>query len=232
MSVIPIIGQFSDSSKWANLVPTLDAVVDATGGPETQRLSSELLALVSDAAKSTRPAHAPRLTYIYTSGTWVHGDDRTGVKTDTTPLTAPAALVAWRPAQEQQVVTSALLNGIVVRPALLYGRGGSILAHLFTGAAAGKVAWFGGPRDRYALVHADDLAELYVLVAEKAQLVGGKIFDAANDVTESKDDILKRLAEITGVQGPVEYIEPSNRKSVSYRSGCLAHSCLQPSRSL
>ena len=53
-------------------------------------------------------------SYIYTSGIWVYGDDRQNFVTDTTPINNPVALVAWRPAVEQQVVTSQVLNGVVV----------------------------------------------------------------------------------------------------------------------
>ena len=211
-AVIPIVGQTSDPSTWLPLVASLDVLIDAVGGTELKTLSETLLNAVAAAAKSTRPAHAPKLTYIYSSGTWVHGDDRTTIKTDTSPITAPAGLVAWRPEQEQRVITNANLNGIVIRPGLLYGRSGSLYAPLFQSASEGKVRWFGTPEDRYALVHADDLAELYLLAAEKGQLVGGKIFDAANDFTESADDLLKKLVKVSGAQGPHEFVKPSNCK--------------------
>ncbi|GJE96821.1 NAD(P)-binding protein [Phanerochaete sordida] len=223
--IIPVIGETSDPSTWLPLVASLDAVIDAVGGSaDIKTLSEDMLNAVTSAAQTLRPAHAPKLTYIYTSGTWVHGDDRHTVKTDTSPLSAPAALVAWRPAQEQRVVSSAVLNGVVVRPALLYGRGGSLLAPLFARAAQGAVRWFGTPEDRYALVHADDLAELYRLAAEKAQLVGGMVFDAANDFTESADDLLKKLVKVSGAQGPHEFVPPTNL----YETALTTTSLLRP----
>lgn len=76
------------------------------------------------------------------------------------------------------------LNGIVVRPALLYGCGGSLLAPLFAAAAeAGKwssaasaaetdndgiVRWTGRAGGRYTVIHMDDLADLYLRVGERA----------------------------------------------------------------
>lgn len=140
----------------------------------------------------------------------MHGDDHKTIKTDTSPITNPPKLVAWRPAHEQRVVTHPVLNGIVIRPALVYGRSGSLMGSVFESASKGKVAWFGNPDDRWALIHTDDLAELYLLVAEKAQLVGGKIFDAANDFTESVDDVLRKLVEVSGVSGPHEFLKPTN----------------------
>ena len=209
-AVIPIVGQTSDPSTWLPLVASLDVVIDAVGGTEVKTLSETLLNAVAATAQSARPVHAPKLTYIYSSGTWVHGDDRTTIKTDISPITAPAGLVAWRPEQEQRVVTNTILNGVVIRPGMLYGRSGSLFAPLFQSASEGKVRWFGTPEDRYALIHADDLAELYLLAAEKGQLVGGKIFDAVNDFTESADDLLKKLVKVSGAQGPHEFVKPSN----------------------
>ncbi|KAF4565285.1 hypothetical protein EYR36_001855 [Pleurotus pulmonarius] len=101
-----------------------------------------------------------------------------------TILTAVAQSAAnLRPPGAPKLSTA--LNGIVIRLSLLYGRGGSLLAPLFKSAQEGKVAWYLAPGGRFALVHADDLADLYVRAAEKAQIIGGNIFDASNEFTES-----------------------------------------------
>jgi nucleoside-diphosphate-sugar epimerase len=140
----------------------------------------------------------------------VHGDNRSELVTDTTPITSPAELVAWRPAQEQRVITNTTLNGLVIRPGMLYGRSASILASLFKSASEGHVAWPGTPGGRYALIHADDLADLYVRATEKSALVGGKIFDAVNGFTESVDDLLAALVRVSGAKPPYEYTKPTN----------------------
>ena len=88
--------------------------------------------------------------------------------------------------------------------------GVSLFSPLFKSASEGKVAWYGSPSDRYALIHCDDLADLYLRAAEKSQLVCGQIFDAANDFTENADDLLRKLVEVSGAQGPHEYIKASN----------------------
>lgn len=215
--VIPIIGEVSKPETWVNIVRDLDVVIDAVGGSaDIKTISNVLINAISQAAKAKRPAHAPKLAYIYTSGTWVHGENRRDVVTDTTPLTAPAELVAWRPEQEQRVVNDPVLNGIVIRPGLLYGRSMSLLALLFESASKGRVAWYGTPGGRYALIHTDDLADLYVRAAEMAQFVGGKIFDAVNDQTESADDFLEQLVNVSGAKAPYEYIKPSNCTFYSY----------------
>jgi nucleoside-diphosphate-sugar epimerase len=162
LAVIPIVGEPKDSQVWAHLVPTLDVVIDAVGGMEIVALGEALFAAVRDAAESSRTAGAPKLTYIYTSGGWVHGDSRHGdvQVSDTSALVSPVPLAAWRIPLEQRVTRDTVLNGIVIRPAVVYGRSGSLFAALFAGAAQGKVSWPGRPGGRFALIHTDDLADL------------------------------------------------------------------------
>ncbi|KAJ6530957.1 hypothetical protein DFH09DRAFT_1044708 [Mycena vulgaris] len=205
--IIPIIGDV-DSDAWLPLIPTLDVLIAAISADPKVLLAT--FEKAAEAAQTTRPAGAPLLSYIYTSGTWIHGDNRTAVVTDTTPITAPLAIVSWLPDLEQRVVRSAAVNGIVIRASVVYGRSGSNLAPLFASAARGLVVWPGTPGGRYALIHADDLADLYVRAAEKATLVGGKIFDASNPTTESVDELLQKLVQVSGATGPYEYTKPAN----------------------
>lgn len=212
LPVIPIVADVTDTASFLPLVTTLDAIIEAIGGTaDIKTLGDLLLSATSEAVQTHRDPLAPKLTYIYTSGTWVHGDDRTAIVTDTTAPTRPAALVSWRPALEQRVVTNERLNGIVIRPSLVYGRSGSILASAFKPAhAEGKVSWPGTPGGRLALVHCDDLADVYVRAAERAAVARGQIFDASNDVNESTDAFLQRLVEVSGASAPYQYREPAN----------------------
>jgi hypothetical protein len=59
---------------------------------------------------------------------------------------------------------------IVIRPALLYGRSGSFFASFFQSACEGNVWYTGQPGGRFALIHTDDLADLYVRSVEKAAM--------------------------------------------------------------
>ena len=187
-------------------------MIEAVGGPsaDIKATSTETLVTVSDAARELRPQGAPKLTYIYTSGIWVHGDNRTDVVTDTTPITSSAELVAWRPSSEQAVINDRVLNGIVIRPALVYGRSGSLLAPFFKSASEGRVWHPGTPGGRFSLIHVDDCADLYVKAVEKSAIAGGLIFDVANDQTESVDDFLAALVKVSGAKTPYEYRQPTS----------------------
>ncbi|KAJ7768046.1 NAD(P)-binding protein [Mycena olivaceomarginata] len=155
--VIPILGDL-DSDAWIPLIATLDTILETVGGgPEPARA---VLERTTKAAAALRPAGAPLLSYIYTSGTWVHGDNRTDRVTDTLPHRAPRG--------DRRVAARG-------RAARRRGAGG--------------VAW--DARGRYAVVHTDDLAELFVR-------------------TESVNELLDRLVQISGVNGPYEYRKPEN----------------------
>ncbi|KAF9222923.1 NAD(P)-binding protein [Gyrodon lividus] len=210
--IFPIVGAPSDPDSWIHLVPTLDVIIEALGGTaDLRNLPVFLLNTIGTAAQSARPPSAPKISYIYTSGIWVHGPSPNEFVSDTTPLASPATLVSWRPAVEQAILKDERVNGIVIRPALLYGKSASLFDPLFEAAATGgKVAWYGKPGGRFSLIHPDDLADLYVRTAEKAPILGGLAIDAGNENTEPVGDFLQKLVEISGAKGPYEWTTPSN----------------------
>ena len=75
--------------------------------------------------------------FVYTSGVWIYGDTRNRQTDETTPVNPPT-LVAWRPSNEQRVLTASGVRGIVVRPGCLYGKEGGLTALWFSGAYRDK----------------------------------------------------------------------------------------------
>ena len=60
-----------------------------------------------------------------------------------------------------------VVDGIVLRPSIVYGRSGSITGKLFAKAQPGQeLQWPGTPGGHWATVHVDDLVKLYVLLGE------------------------------------------------------------------
>ncbi|KAG8214319.1 hypothetical protein J3R82DRAFT_9276 [Butyriboletus roseoflavus] len=210
--VFPIISEPTDTQAWAHLIPTVDVVIEALGGTADLRtIAMTLLNTVATTAEATRPTGSPKVSYIYTSGVWVHGSSQDELVSDTTPLLNPVTLVSWRPPIEQAVLKNDRVNGIVIRPALLYGKSASLLDSVFEAAQTGRqVTWYGKPGGRFTLIHADDLADVYVRAVEKAPILGGLAIDAGNETTESIDDFLRKLIQVSGAKGPHRWVEPTN----------------------
>jgi nucleoside-diphosphate-sugar epimerase len=107
---------------------------------------------------------------IYTSGIWAHGDSGGGI-VDESSEPRPAKLVAWRQAVEERVLRARerQVRGIVIRPAIVYGRGGGIPAGFVDSARKeGAARYVGDGKNRWPFVHVEDLADLYLLALEKA----------------------------------------------------------------
>ncbi|KZO95516.1 NAD(P)-binding protein [Calocera viscosa TUFC12733] len=194
--ILPLVGD-----AWKSKVADMDVVVDCTAAYGPDAALPNLVA-VATASKARDPLY--KISYIFTSGTWVHGnsDQRDGFFADErAPTKKSPDLVAWRAIFEREVLSNPDVNGIVIRPALLYGKSMSILEPLFKQAMAGKIEWIGAPGGRYSLIHGDDLAGLYLRIGEGAPFYKGFTFDAANPQSESLDDILAKLAQVSGCKG-------------------------------
>src|SRR5207237_4601172 len=82
-----------------------------------------------------------------------------------------AAIVAWRQAVEGRVRAGAKrgIRTVVIRPAMVYGRGGGIPAGFVESARKeGAARYVGTGENRWPFVHVDDLADLYLLALERA----------------------------------------------------------------
>ncbi|CAG7855069.1 SubName: Full=Uncharacterized protein {ECO:0000313/EMBL:CCA75650.1} [Serendipita indica DSM 11827] len=212
--IIPLIGDIFDPATWEKHLVDADVVVDCAAG-DIATNARRLFQVVTSSAARIRPGNRgtySKLAYIYTSGTWVHGEERSQLRSDTS-LPTPPLLVAWRPAVEDQVVKSEIVRGIVIRPSLVYGRQGSLFSSLFAQATPSveKLEWFGTPGGSYALVHVDDLADCFLRAVKKNHLISGLILDCTNERTESVDGILYAFATVVGVSlDKVTYRPPAN----------------------
>jgi nucleoside-diphosphate-sugar epimerase len=161
--VRPVRGDFSDPSSVAAAARAADAVISLATTYDATVDGAAVDAILDALAGSHKP-------FIYTSGIWSHGDTGGAVVDETSPV-HPAPLVAWRQAIEDRVRASATrgIRGIVIRPAMVYGRAGGIPAE-FTESARKKGAarFVGTGQNRWPLVHVDDLADLYALALERA----------------------------------------------------------------
>jgi len=150
----------------ARAAAACDAVVhtaatqDEDMGPAEQAAVRAMLAGLAGSGKA----------FVYTSGVWVYGSAPPGRVMDEDTPPDPVALFAWRPALEAEVIAAAArgVRTIVIRPGMVYGRGGGPCNHFAAMAEDGVPRYVGDGQNHWSLVHVDDLAALYALAIERA----------------------------------------------------------------
>jgi nucleoside-diphosphate-sugar epimerase len=127
----------------------------------------------------------PKLGFVYTSGTWVHGSsilpvtDLDVVGSNTLSAAQSPALVAWRPAMEQSVLKARdILYVMVIRTALVYGRSSTIWSSFFAQVLLAKqvdseIAQVPLIPSQPSLIHVDDVASGLAAAVDKLPLFSG-----------------------------------------------------------
>lgn len=143
---------------------------------------------------------------IVTSGVWVYGDTGDGIADETSPLDPPT-FVAPRPAVDAAVLS---WNGggfrtLVIRPGCVYGGAGSLTAAWFESATKdGAARVVGDGTNRWAMVHRDDLADLYVRAAESP--LGGEVLNATDRSRATVLECARAASLAAGAEGRVEHV--------------------------
>lgn len=176
------------------------ALESSPSGPAVDRLAIETLLVAGRlATEAGRPA-----AVIYTSGVWVLGRTN-GAAAEDAPL-SPPAIVAWRPAHET-LVREANRDGLrtaVIRPGIVFGGSRGIVGDLMRDAANGLIRVIGDGRNRWPLVYARDVGDLYARVAATPEANG--VFHASDESDERVADIVDALAAHMKVRPDIRYI--------------------------
>ncbi|HEX6912034.1 MAG TPA: NAD-dependent epimerase/dehydratase family protein [Longimicrobium sp.] len=187
-------GSLGDGDVLARGAGEADAVIHtaATGGADQAEVDAAAVHALLDAlAGSGKP-------FLYTSGIWVLGPTGGGVADEDAPANA-AVIVAWRPSVERAVVDAAArgIRSVVVRPGVVYGRGGGTPGgFVASGRRKGVVRYVGDGSQRWPFVHVDDLAELYVLALDAP---AGTVLNAAGPSLPVRD-VAEAAARATGAR--------------------------------
>jgi nucleoside-diphosphate-sugar epimerase len=224
--IVSIIGDINSSSLVKSIESyNINVVVDVSGAnQESRTLLTALKALSQSrlAAAAEAGNRIPKLGFIYTSGTWVHGSSLEPVN-DLTPVgptapTLPTPLTAWRPQLEQEILAASdVLDTMIIRPALVYGRSSAIWTALFEPLLSSVIQTAVSipvePTSRPALVHVDDVASgLHAAVDNLPRIAGTCVYPVFDLCTsqESMRDILEAAAGTFGFQGKVELAGAEN----------------------
>ena len=161
--VQPVRGDFSDPQSVGSAAGSADGVISLATTYDPSVDGPAIDAILDALAGSNKP-------FVYTSGIWSHGDTGSKVVDETWPPN-PAELVRWRQKVEDRVLEGAKrgIRSVVIRPAIVYGRGGGMpVGFVESARKEGAARYVGTGKNLWPLVHVDDLADLYLLALEKA----------------------------------------------------------------
>jgi nucleoside-diphosphate-sugar epimerase len=145
--------------------------------------------------------------FLYTSGIWVLGNTGGREADESWPLN-PTPLVAWRPAHERLVLEAQGPRGVVIRPAMVYGRGGGVVGEFQRQGREGVVRYAGPGENRWPFVHVEDLAGLYVLAL---QAPAGSLYFASAGPSIAVKEVALAAAAPTGARVESIPIEEARR---------------------
>ena len=195
-----IIGDLLKPEALATAARTAEGVIHTanTNEANSPQVDADVVRAILQALEGTGKP------FVYTSGVWVLGSTGEKVADEQTPVN-PTPLVAHRPAVEQEVLgfKGRGVRTIVIRPALVYGRGGSGPT-MFTKSAkeTGAARYVGDGQNRWPFVDVDDLAQLYVLALEKA--VPGSLYNAAHGPSYRVREVAEAASIGAGAKGKTQ----------------------------
>ncbi|HLH08814.1 MAG TPA: NAD-dependent epimerase/dehydratase family protein [Terriglobales bacterium] len=208
-NIEPVYGDVSNPNSLSSAVRKSEAVIHtaASMGPDMPKVDETAIDAILKAAAEGKQR------FLYTSGIWLLGKTGANAADENTPVN-PIPLVAWRAKHEQQVIGAAKsFPTAVIRPGMVYGRGGGIPA-MFSRSVPekGAVTAVGDGENRWPMVHVEDLAVLYRLILEKAE--PGAIVHGATGETLKVKKMAEAAAKGAGVPGKVVYWPVEQARSV------------------
>lgn len=182
--------ELTDKETITTVARTCDAVIHMANSNDANTASSDR-ATVEAILDALSGAGKP---FIYTSGVWVLGQTGAAPADETSSTASPLPIVAWRPAHEQLALTAKAMKGMVLRPGVVYGRGGGIPAMWVAAAGTGTVQYVGKGDQQWPIVHVEDLADLYVKALAKP--AAGAVWHGISGQVE-----VRKLAEAAAQSG-------------------------------
>jgi nucleoside-diphosphate-sugar epimerase len=215
--ILPVIGSMQKPAGFLDVAGGCDVLVHAAIDYEAETAKvdrSTVQALLGTGVRGTRPK-----TFVYTSGCWNYGSTGGAVADEETEL-HPSRLAASRPDTERIVIENTSVRGIVIRPGCVYGRRGGLTGPWFQPLDQNQpVVLIDGGRNKWAMVHVDDLAEGYRLACESG--LKGEVFNLTDDTRFT----VRQMAEAAiGAAGSGSTVQEISLEDAEKSMGDLAES--------
>ncbi len=210
----PVVGDIVKPETYGSIASACTVLVHAAFDAEGGVVGPDKA--VVDAFEFAALAGARTKTVIFTSGVWVLGDTGGSAADETAPLN-PLKISAWRPAHEERVAASSAFKGIVVRPGCVYGGRGGMTGEWF----ADTPLVIGDGSNRWAMVHVEDLADLYVRAAESS--LWGEVLHATDRSRSTVAEMATAASRAAGGSGKPAFVPLSEAtKNIGYYAEALA----------
>lgn len=201
--VSTVLGDMGEPARWLGAARDCSALVHCASETSAKhweldaRTTDELLGIAVNAGR-------PR-TVLYTSGVWIYGATGAKLVDEATPP-EPIDLAKPRVAIEQRVLAAGGgdVRTLVVRPGCVYGgAGGGMTSPWFEGATQGALQVVGTGRERWAMVHVEDLADLYVRALESPH---GGVFNATDRSRFTVLECARAAMRAAGAEGEPQIV--------------------------
>jgi nucleoside-diphosphate-sugar epimerase len=214
--ITPVRGDFADPASVADAARVADGVVSTATASDPAVDVPAIDAILGALAGTDKP-------FVYTSSIWIYGNTGDTMIDELTPVNPPE-FSAWRVAVDDRVrkASRAGLRSIVIRPTIVYGRGGGIPADLVESARVrGAARYVGTGKNWWPFVHVDDLADLYLLAVEHAP--GGLLFIASSGASQRVENVAAAASRGAGTEGRTESwsLEEARKELGSYADGLV-----------
>lgn len=197
----PVMGKLQEPASFSETAAQCSVMIYAAADYQVDTLAVDratVEALLSIAQRGPRPK-----MLIYTSGVWVHGDTGDGMVDETTPL-RPARAVQARPDIERLMLEHPQVRGLVIRPGCVYGGRGGLTGMWFEGAEKGELRVIGDGRNRWALVHIEDLADAYRRLAESG--LSREVFNITDRSRATVNDMAEAVVRAAGGKAKITHV--------------------------
>ncbi|OAB43207.1 NAD-dependent epimerase/dehydratase family protein [Paenibacillus glacialis] len=195
MRIVPIIGDLADLSLLEESVKKVDGVIHTaiSHTPDMEELDvSAVKSMLDGLEGSGKP-------FIYTSGTLLYNDTfQYIVDEDSDPN--PLPFLKWKVNQEKEVLAASqrFIRTIVIRPTLVYGRGGGLVQATIRRAMLSQSAYYiNDGHNAWSTIDVDDLAHLYLRAYSQAQ--PGSLFNATSREMITMKELMTAVGKIAGI---------------------------------
>lgn len=194
----PLLGDLRAPTEWVGKIPEVDAIIHAASdfGDDMGPVDAALL----DALLPVLGAMPKRPRFVYTGGCWLFGATGDRVATEDSPFD-PLPAFSGTIDNMTRLLEAPEIDSFVVHPAMVYSSEGGVFSSFMEAMREGRPVEVIGSEDVvWPLVHAGDLADLYLRVVEKAE--AGSVYNGSAISGLTVGEIVQEVARLQGMDRP------------------------------